>query len=116
MFDSTQLPQLRGSIKQIDWANTIRYKAIVDYGDRAWEAIKAVKAAATWIKHKDDIAEFLQLADNDHPRRLSSEELQELDLDKFTKTEIYDMWMVDRALYMEQVEVPWNFLLGIEID
>lgn len=116
MINREQMPQLKGSAKQIDWANTIRYKALVDYGDRALEAIKAVKTAATWIKHRDDIVGFLNLGDSDHPRRLTIEEIEELDLEKFTKTELLDMWMMDRALYTEQVEIPWNFLVGVDIE
>lgn len=110
-----QLPELKGTAKQIEWANNIRYKAIVNYGDRARDLIAKVKTAATWIKHRDGIAEFLQLGDTEHPRRLTLSELEELDISKLTKVEIHEMWLIDKLLYQQQVEIPWDLLLGVAI-
>lgn len=115
-MERTELPQLKGTAKQIEWANNIRYKAILNYGDRAWDLIAKVKTAATWIKHKDEISKFLQLADFEHPRRLTLNELEGLDISKLTKAEIHEMWLIDKLLYQQQVEIPWEMLLSIEAN
>lgn len=99
-----ELPKLKGTPKQVEWANTIRYRAAIDYGDRAWVVISSIRSAALWIANRDNLLGLLGIEDDDSPQRLSDDELADLDLTLYTKTELLEMWMVDRAIYMQDNE------------